>query len=131
MFCCRLFPGQNNLASAACDECALTTTLAGGVGNGYFASTAGGRGFDSRGGTRVLKALWSERRKRPLPLVPRPLALRQVRIEMNCHEQTACKKRHPGGQHAPVQELQLGTVHHRLQRIGHAGDLRSEEHTSE
>jgi hypothetical protein len=26
----------------------LKSTLAGGVGNGYFASEAGGRGFDSR-----------------------------------------------------------------------------------
>jgi hypothetical protein len=54
------------------------------------------RGFDSRDGMQVPEALWSERRQRPSPLVPRPATFRQVRIEAHCHEQVESEERHPG-----------------------------------
>jgi hypothetical protein len=37
MFCSRLFPGQYISLAPIFEEGALATTLAGGVGNGYFA----------------------------------------------------------------------------------------------
>jgi hypothetical protein len=70
MFRTRLFPGS--LQPAQIVLLRTTTTLAGGVGNGYFASGAGGAGSIPEAGREFRKLCGQSAVKRPSPLVPRP-----------------------------------------------------------